>query len=936
MRLLAGVVLVVLAAGSTAFGQQLAEPLPLNPAIRTGRLPNGLTYFVRQNARPENRVLLRLAVQAGSIDEADDQLGLAHMLEHMAFNGTARFAPGELVTYLESIGARFGPDVNAYTSYDETVYMLDVPTPTDRDGTLVRGFEALSDFAGGLTLDEAEIDRERGVVIEEWRGRQGAGTRMLEPQLAALYGESRYAERLPIGTPEILRTFPAERLRDFYRDHYRPDRMAVIVVGDVEPDAAERLIQQFFSPLDGASTTGSARQMYPVPLHDETRYVAVSDLEAQGSSVTLIHKRALEPFTTDEDYRRVILRSLVTDMMGARFAELARQPEAPFLRASAGNQTIARTIEALTVSARVDEGGMARGLATLAQELSRIGKHGFGAAELDRAKRETLAGYERAYNERDTSQSAGLARELLRHYLSDEPAPGIETELALVRRFLPGITPADVTAEARALLGETGRVVLASEPAKDGVPVVTEAELETALTTGTAAPVTPWLDEATDQVLMAEAPTPGRVRARREISEIGVSVLVLSNGVEVWLKPTDFRNDQVTFTSYARGGTSLAGEADYFNASLSASLVGLAGVGGFSPVDLDKILAGRIARASAYMSTYTHGVSGNATPRDLETALQLLHLQFTAPNQDEEAFVLLRQRLEAGLANQEQSPNAVFGERVRAVNTSGHYTSRRLQLEDVARLSPVSMRAYYAARFANAADFTFFFVGSFTVDEITPLLEQYVASLPSTGASTATSGALGLQFPSRIQRDTVNRGQEPSSRTIVSFFADTGLDEIEAHRARAAASVVEMRLRDILREELGGTYSVRVGYSDTAPEPGYGTTNVQFGSAPANSERLTQAVLSEVARLREEGPSQPDVQAVKEAEKNGLQGAFKQNGFWLNSLQASHLLERDPLRIGQRIERADGLSQDNIHAALRAYFPDDRYTVVTLMPADQP
>jgi zinc protease len=930
LKSLVGVLLLALAAPGLAqvTPPDAAPPLPLDPAVRTGRLPNGLTYFIRRNVRPANRATLRLAVKAGSIDEADDQRGLAHVLEHMAFNGTTHFKPGELVKYLESIGARFGPHVNAYTSYDETVYMLDVPT--DRVGVLARGFEALGDFAGGISLDEREIDRERGVVIEEWRGRQGAGTRMQQPQMEALYGESKYVNRLPIGTPEILKAFPAQRLRDFYREHYRADRMAVIAVGDIDPEAIAALVRQHFGALPAASP--SARPVYPIPPHQETRYVTVSDREAQGSSVSLIVKRPQESFRTIEDYRRLLVRALVSQMIDARFSEIAREPEAPFLRASAGDDTFGRDTDAMSVSARVNDGGIEKGLAALAQELARVRQHGFGAAELDRAKAEAMATYERAYNERNTAESPGYAAELLRHYLNEEPVPGIEAELEIVRRFLPSISAAEAAALARDMLPEANRVVLASAPEKAGLTAVTGVNLRDALRTGSAVAVTPWRDEVSTRALMPTRPTPGAIANRREIPALGVTVLTLSNGVEVWLKPTDFRNDQVVFTSYSRGGTSLAPPADYQNASLSASLVGIAGLGGLSPVDMGKLLAGKIAGASAYMSAYTHGLGGNATPKDLETALQLVHLHFTAPNQEDEAFLLMRRRLEAALANAAQNPGTVFGDRIRGLNSSEHYASRSIKTEDLPRLDPVRMRAYYNARFANAADFTFFFVGAFKVDEITPLLATYIGSLPSRGTASATFADDHMLFPATIVRETVRKGQEPRSQTVISFFADTGLDEIESHRARAAAQVLQIRLRDILREELGGTYSVGVGYSDNSPQRGYGTTSVQFGSSPENADSLTKAVFTEVERLQREGPSAEDVQVVKETEKNDLQTSVRQNGYWLNSLQAVHLLGRDPLRINQRLERTESLSPENIHAALRAYFPLTRYTVLTLMP----
>jgi zinc protease len=919
---------VLLSGAPASVAQDLSAPLPLDLAIRTGTLQNGLTFFIRHNALPNDRVMLRLAVKAGSIDEADDQRGLAHVLEHMAFNGTAHFKPGELVSYLESIGAQFGAHVNAYTSFDETVYMLDVPT--EKPGVLERGFEALSDFAGGLMLDPVEIDRERGVVIEEWRGRLGAGTRMQEPQLKALFGASRYIDRLPIGTPEILKSFPPQRLRDFYQTHYRPDRMAVIVVGDIEVATAEALVRKNFSSMPARPP--AARPVYEIPAHQEARYVSTSDKEAQTSSVSVVYKRPLTELRTMAEYRRSLAEGLVFRMINARFGEIARQPDAPFLGASAGDDTLGRTIEAFTVSARVRDGGIARGLTAITQEMTRVRQHGFGEAELDRAKRSTLAGYERAYNERDKSQSGPLAAELIRHFLNGEAAPGIVIEVDLARKFLSTFTAAELAGLARQMIGEINRVVVASAPEKPGLAAVTESMLRDALTAGATATVTPWRDEMVNRALLARAPAPGSVTSRREISEIGVTVLTLSNGVEVWLKPTDFRNDQIIFTSYARGGLSLALSTDYNNASLATSLVSLAGVGGFTPTDLGKLLAGKIANASPSVSSTTQGIGGSSTPRDLETALQLVYLEFTAPNRDPAAFTLLTQRLEAQLANQAQSPGAVFAERVRRINTVDHYTSRPLKIEDLPGLNADRMMEFYRERFSNAADFTFFFVGAFKVDEIAPLLMTYLGSLPSRGTRDATIGEMTLAFPGAIVREKVTKGREPRSQTVMTFFADTGLDELETHRVQAATSVLEMRLRDILREKLGGTYSVGVGYTNTSPQPGYGATSVQFGSAPENVETLTAAVLAEIERLQKEGPSAADVQAIKEQERNSLQEALLQNGYWLNSLQTTHLLGRDARRIPLRLERTESLSPQNIHEALRKYFPLQRHTIVTLVP----
>ena len=920
--------LVAAAPASPQSTQSMSAKLPLTPAVHVGKLPNGITYLLRHNDRPAKRVSLRMAVKAGSIDEADDQRGLAHMLEHMAFNGTTHFKPGELVAYFESVGVGFGPHVNAYTGYDETVYMLDVPT--DRAGALDHGLQALADFAGGMSLEDKEIDKERGVVLEEWRQRLGVASRLQGITDRAVYGASKYAERLPIGLPETIQKAPYQRVRDFYRQNYTPDRIGVVVVGDLDVAAAERLVRQYFGVIPARKS--AKRPIYPVPPHKDTRVAVATDPEAQSSSASVFHTRPLRKSQTVGDYRRDLVRSLFEAMLNARLAEIARRPDAPFLGASAGDDTLGQTVEAFGASARVNEGGIPRGIEALEEELARVRQFGFGDAELDRVKKSTLAAYERSYNERDTSESPGFASELVALYLNEVPAPGIAVEYDLAKRFVPTITTTETAALARELVTETNRVVIAVAPEKKGVMPPTEAAVRDALRSGAAATLTAWRDESNGKVLMPTRPAPGTITARRQIAEIGVTILTLSNGVEVWLKPTDFKNDQIVFTAYAKGGVANVPEAEYRNASLMTGLVGISGVGGLSPVDLGKLLSGQIANASLSMGSFTHGLSGGGTPKDLETALQLMYLSFTAANHDPSAFELMKRRLRANLENQAQSPGAVFGERVRLVNTSNSYLSRSMKMADVDALDQAKMEAFYKSEFANAADFTFFFVGAFDVKTIEPLLETYVGSLPSQGKASSAYGNTRLQFPTGVKKEIVNKGQEPKAQTVMTFYADTALNELEMHRLRAATAILERHLRDQLREELGGTYSVGVDYSNTLPQPGYGTTSVAFGSAPDRVDSLVSTVMTELDRMRREGPSADDVQKVKETEKEGLETSFKQNGFWLGALQTAQILGWDPVSIIHRTERTDTLTADNIHDAFRKYFPADRYTTATLLP----
>jgi zinc protease len=935
VRILAGVALLGAAPISAQVPQPSTSPLalqdtiPFDPAVRTGTLPNGLTYFVRQNGRPANRMSIRLAVKAGSLFEADDQQGLAHLIEHMAFNGSAHFKPGELVSYFETVGARLGPHVNAYTSFDETVYMLDLPT--DNPEVLSKGLQAMADFAGGLTLSDTEINKERGVVIEEWRGRLGAGTRVRDKQMPVLYYKSRYAERNPIGKPEILRNAPTQRLRDFYNTWYRPERMAIIVVGDVKPDAIVAGIGDVFGPLRDRAAAASEPDN-SVLLHTEDLVSIVADPEVTSSSVQILHKRAADGDELVSDYRRSIVASLFSRMLNERFTELARKPDAKFLSAGAGGGSLSRSVDTFGLNARVQDGGITDGLTALQIEARRVRQYGFTQSELDRAKLWTSSFYERAYNERDKNESASYAQEYLSYFLRNEPSPGIEYEWRLVQQVLPGISLNDVTTLAAQRLGGEGEVVLATMPQKESVKVPAEADLRAALSSADRAAVTPWNDATTTRDLVEKQPEPARIESRRELADIGVTVVRFSNGVEAWLKPTDFKNDQVLFTMYALGGTSLASKDEYLQASFATSYIGLSGLGGIKALDLDKMLAGKLATASPFISSATHGISGSAGPSDLETALQLTYLNFTEPGDDPDAFALMRRQLDAAVANRGRSPGQAFAEKVEAVNTSNHYTSEPLTPERVATLDRSKMLSFYKQRFSNAADFTFFMVGAFKVDDVLPMVARWVGGLPSSGSKTSTFRDIGVRFPTGTAKADVRKGQEPRAQTLISFFADPSFDPVEQERVIAATNVLETVLRDALREDLGQTYTVSVGLAQSPPQRGDGYIAVQFGAAPDNIAGMTDRVMKEVQKLQADGPPPDLVAKAKEGVKRDYETALKQNSYWMRRLQTVHMLGGNPGDIITRTQRIDAITPAVVQEAFRKYFPMDRYTVVTLLP----
>jgi zinc protease len=907
----------------------LQDVIPFDTAVRTTTLPNGITVYIRHNELPANRVSMRLAVKAGSINEADDQQGLAHLVEHMAFNGSAHFKPGELVSYFERVGSRLGPHVNAYTSFDETVYMLELPS--DRSEVVSQGLMALADFGGGLTLDPAEVEKERGVVIEEWRGGLGAGSRIRDKQFPVLFFNSRYAERLPIGKPDILRTAPPARLRAFYDTWYRPENLAVVVVGDVDAPQIEQTIRTSFGPLAARAPAAPAPDK-AVPLQRQMLTSAAADPELTRSSVQIIWKRAHEGGPRVADYRQDLLDRFVSRMIDERFAELAQKPDAMFLGAGAGFDALSRTVDTFSLGAAVADGRIQEGLSAMAIEANRLRQFGFSDPELDRAKRWMMAFYDRALAERTRTESGSFAREYVSHFLEGEPSPGIQYEHRLVQQVLPGITAAEASTRIRALLTDEGRVVLAVSPEKAGLTVPSEAALQAALTAANGVAVTPWAEAPAARALMEAVPAPAAVSARREMANIGVTIVRFANGVEAWLKPTDFKNDQIVFAMEAPGGSSLAPPSDYVEATLATAYVGLAGVGGIKPLDLQKLLAGRLASASPFIGLSTHGVAGNATPADLETALQLLHQEVTAPNDDAESFALLQRQLTAAVANRGQSPQQAFGEKVGQVNTSNHYVSQPLTAERVATLDRTKMTRFYRQRFGNAADFTFFMVGAFKVDDVVPLLASYVGTLPSTGRSTSQFADLGIRFPETSLKEEVVKGREPRGQAVVSFFADPSAAPLEQEHIVAITTVLNTALRDILREDLGQTYTVGVGLNTPLPQRGAGRIQISFGAAPANLVSMTERVLKEVKRLQDEGPSLDLTNRAKESARRGYEDALKDNGYWLGRLRNVHLYGTDPGVIVTRVERIEALTPQILQDAFKRYFPLDRYTVVTLTP----
>lgn len=906
----------------------LTAALPVDPQVTVGSFPNGLRYMIRVNRKPEARAELRLVVNAGSLLEDDDQLGLAHFVEHMAFNGTAHFPKGEMVKFLESTGMRFGPSINASTSFDETVYMLQVPT--DKPEIFAKSFLVLEDWAHGLSFDPSEIDKERGVIIEEWRLRRGAAARMQDAQFPILLQGSRYATRNPIGTTENLQTFKYDTLKRFYRDWYRPDLMTVIVVGDVDPAAVQKLLQQHFAPLP-ALKAPRPRPVFPVPAHADTLYAIATDKEATSTSVVVYNKLPLRETTTVGAYRQDIVESLVSGMLNRRLGDLAQKADPPFIAGGVGRGRFVRSAEASMVQALVKDGGIERGLDAVYTEADRAARFGFVATELDRQKKDVLRRQEQLYTEREKQDSMTFAAEYIRHVTYDEPIPGIAYEYALYQRFVPEITLDEVNRVVKTWLGQGSRVVMVSAPEKPGVAVPDGPKLAAVMAGVAGNTLQPYVDTVADAALMDALPKPGRVVKETRRAAWDITEWELSNGVRVVLKPTTFKQDEILFRATSPGGTSLASDADYVAATTSSQVIAAGGIGTFSTIDLRKVLAGKVARVSPTVSALEEGLSGSASPKDLETMFQLIHLSFTQPRADATIFGILTTQMKTLLANQTASPGFAFSEALQQALYQGHFRARAMSPAVVDEMSLEKSLAFYKDRFADAGDFTFVFVGTMDLAVMKPLVEQYLASLPATGRKE-TWKDVGMTPAKGVVTKTVKKGVEPQSQVAIVLSGPFVWDRENRVAIRAMASVLETRLRETLREELSGTYGVTVSPSYTQIPREEFMLNIQFGCNPARAEELTKAVFKEVEAFKAGGPTEKQVADIREQLVRDFETNSKQNSYLLGQIWIRYQVPQDLGEFFSLPEFYKTLDAAMIQRAAKKYLDTANTVQVTLLP----
>jgi len=914
-------------------GQELSEKLPVAPEITKGKLANGLTYYIRKNSKPEQRVELRLAIKAGSILEDEDQQGLAHFIEHMAFNGSKHFKKNDLISYLQSIGVEFGADLNAYTSFDETVYIL--PIPTDKPENLEQGFLVLEDWASGVLFDPTEINKERGVVLEEERLGKGAEERMSKIALPHILQGSRYANRLPIGKSEILKKFKPEVIKRFYHDWYRPDLMAVVVVGDIEPTAAEGLIRKHFEKLKNP-VPSRPREYAKVPPRTQSEGLVITDKEATHPILQIFYAtKESYPSTTVGDYRRDIVKLLSGQMLNLRMQELTQQAAPPFLFGGSGESEFVHGYESYFGFTAIGQSGVEPAINAVIIENERARKFGFSEAELERAKKSFFRRMEQMYNERDKTESEAHADEYLRNFLSDESIPGIENEFRYYQKFLDGISLADINTYAAEHIpsGTEKKLVLFQGPTETDFTIPTNEELLAVVTSAEQLPVTPYEEKVVATSLMTTIPAAGKLRSEKSLPEIGVTELQFENGVTVQLKPTDFKNDQIILSGFRLGGNSLYSGKDVESAQYAASVVSQMGVGEFSPTDLRKVLAGKSAGVSPRFSALSEGISGQSGTQDIETMFQLLTLYMTSPRKDEALFASFKSRQQAMLQNILSDPQTIFRDSVNRMLYNMHPRAPRIpRPEDFDQVSLDRALEIYRERFGNANGWKFVIVGSFDLAATKALAATYLGSLPSTALTASSFNDLGVRPVKGVVKKEIRKGQEQQSLITLAFTGETPYIAEEQLKLQALVDLIEIKMTETLREELSGAYTAQIGGSISKYPYQHFVINLAIPCGPENVTKLIDATLAEIKKIKDQGPKPEDLAKVKEALIKKHQENLKDNGYWSSALQRSLELGTSAAGILTVESRTSAITGKEIQDRARKYFTMNNYFQAVLYP----
>ncbi|HVZ98403.1 MAG TPA: insulinase family protein [Chitinophagaceae bacterium] len=889
MKFLKLFILLFFVSDSFLFGQQnLTDTLPVDPNVKVGKLSNGLTYYIRQNKKPEQKIELRLVVNAGSVLEDDNQQGLAHLSEHMAFNGTTHFKKNDIISFLQSIGVQFGNDLNAYTSFDETVYIL--PIPTDKPGNIDTGFQILQDWAHNVTYNADDIDGERPIILEEKRLGKGANDRMYRQIYPDIFYGSLYADRLPIGIDSIIKNASYETIRKFYHDWYRPDLIAVIVVGDIDPGKAEELVKKYFGGLTNPPDE-RPRIHPPLKPYDHNLAKVVTDKEATGYT-TLINysSRPLKPVVTLGDYKKDLTKDIFTSMFNERLRELTQKENPPFVYAYTYIGSSAWGFESFGARIGTGSDSSARGLQAFEEELQRVKKYGFTKPELERVKSNLLTEIENSYNERTKTESANYTSEYIDNFLTQDPIPGIANEFKYYKELLPQITLDDVNEVSNKVFENSHQFIalLGPEP-QAGHQLPASDDLLAVAEAAEKMEVKPYEEKVIASSLLSKPPKPGKIINSKSDAKLGTTEFTLSNGVTVTVKPTDFKNDQILMSAVRAGGKNNYGVEDKYNAEYATAVVNSMGVGNFTPVDLQKTLSGKTVKVSPVFSNISDGVSGNSSIKDFETMLQLTYLYFTSPRKDTALFRSFIQKNKTQLAFLSANPQVTFIDTL--FKTLYHHdplapvTVPKPEYFDQINLDRVLQ--IYKEKFGNAYGMHFTFVGSINMEEIKPLLEKYIASLPSSpGKFNYTDNKLRLA--KGTMGVTINKGKDPKSLILEIYNGEAPYSDELSLKADAISEILNIRIDEELREKIQGIYAGGTqAQFEKLPYSHY-VLYVQLPCNPEKVDTLLIAMRSEIKNLIDNGPSKENLDKVKQQWIEQYKVNVKENGSWLSNLQEAY------------------------------------------------
>lgn len=874
---------------TSAFAQSMPE-LPMDPATRKGKLANGLTYYIRHNEWPEHMANFYIAQRVGSIQEEEEQRGLAHFLEHMAFNGSENFKKVGIIDWCREKGIQFGSDLNAYTGVDQTVYRV-CNVPTGNIQVLDSCLLILKDWSNGLLLQDKEIDKERGVIHAEWSMRNSGQMRLLEQMLPTLYPGSRWGVRMPIGTMEVVDNFPYDDLRKYYKKWYRPDNQAIIVVGDIDVDRTEQKIKELFSSI---VLQPNAAQVEKVPVADnnEPIYAVGKDKEINSNSISVYMKTdpfPLELKNTAAYYFQSYVNSLFASMISSRFAELAQKPECTFLSASAniGDYILSNTKAAVGLDVSPKEGKDLEALADATKELMRVRQHGFTAGEFGRAKSDFISWVEKGYANRDKRENDRFGDACRDNYLNNEPLVDMDTEYAIWNQIDKSATLDMVNDFVKQIISvsDTNLVVFEFAQDKEGRFVPTADQLRKTFETARAAQLDPWKDNVKNEPLIAQMPKKGKIVKTSENKSLGFKELKLSNGATVVLKKTDFKADEVSMTATANGGTALYGKEDYANIKLVDNLCGISALGNFTMNELGKALAGKNCSTGFSMSGSKTSIAGSTTPKDIETFLQLVYLQFTDVRKDMQSYEQLMTSLKQALPNRGLKPESAFSDSLRAELNSHSLRSKPLELADLDKVSYDRCLQMVKERTANAANFTFFFVGNYDEATLLPLIEQYIASLPAKKADKVTKIDTRTYFKGQKKNAFTRKMETPRPQVGNIYYCPIENNLENSVVMEVAGEVVTMEMLNQVREEMSAAYSCGAGISmSLMADKAYAMLS---SSAPISEPSKLDAAAERMKKIVADAAKSVDPDKVKKVKDNMLKSAdiaFKNNGFWMSAL----------------------------------------------------